>query len=373
MGQRHTLEDASMARRLSRLFFANVRRMTRLQRALIKLARPSPIRSKPKRAAAAPKAKASPRTGPAAARPDAGQEETGAWRSGVHRAVLPGATLPVRLAYSCYLPPAGLAAGMPLVVMLHGCQQTAADIARGSRMNRLADARGFAVLYPQQSLTRQPHRCWRWFQPDARAGLLEADAIASLIQAFTAAHGLDAGRVFIAGLSAGAGMAAIVALRHPQLIRAVGLHSGAVLGDARSARAGLATMRIGASQDPHAILAALALPPVSRMPALILHGRQDSVVALRNAHQLVSQFQRINHLDAAAESVTTMLASGRPNEYRRTDYRRGRETLVRLCEITHLNHAWSGGDSAVKFFDRKGPDASALLWRFFASHCRAVA
>jgi poly(hydroxyalkanoate) depolymerase family esterase len=368
-----------MARRLSSLFFANVRRMTRLQRALIKLAQPSPVRVPAKRRAtvrplvqAAPKA--SPKTGPRVRpAPAAPPGASGVWSSGSHRVALPGATLPVRLAYSCYLPPAGLAAGMPLVVMLHGCQQTAVDIARGSRMNRLADRRGFVVLYPQQSLTRQPHRCWRWFQPDARAGLLEADAIASLIQAFTAAHGLDAGRVYIAGLSAGAGMAGMVALRHPRLIQAVGLHSGAVLGEARNARAGLATMRVGASQDPQAMLAPWASPLATRMPALILHGRQDSVVALRNAHQLVSQFRQINRLDAASGSVTTVLAAGGPNEYRRTDYRRGKETLVRLCEITHLDHAWSGGDSTVKFFGHKGPDASALLWRFFATRRGAVA
>ncbi|WZB68490.1 PHB depolymerase family esterase [Achromobacter xylosoxidans] len=121
-----------------------------------------------------------------------------------------------RLTFARYTPPAAPRQGMPLVVMLHGCRQTALAFARGSRMNQWADAGGFMVLYPQQSMTRQVQRCWRWFQPDALHGGAEADLIAALIRAEVARHGLDPQRVYIAGLSAGAGMAALVAMRHPR-------------------------------------------------------------------------------------------------------------------------------------------------------------
>ena len=96
---------------------------------------------------------------------------------------------------------------MPLVVMLHGCRQTALSFAQGSRMNQWADAAGFMVLYPQQSMARQVQRCWRWFQPDALHGGGEADLIAALVRSEVGRHGLDPTRVYIAGLSAGAGAA----------------------------------------------------------------------------------------------------------------------------------------------------------------------
>ena len=186
---------------------------------------------------------------------------------------------------------------MPLVVMLHGCRQTALSFAQGSRMNQWADAAGFMVLYPQQSMARQVQRCWRWFQPDALHGGGEADLIAALVRSEVGRHGLDPTRVYIAGLSAGAGMAALVALRHPQLVAALAMHSGPVTGDAHAA-AGLQTMRRGALKPLRPLLESVANPAALRlgMPAIILQGQLDPAVAPRNARQLFDQFRLLNGL-----------------------------------------------------------------------------
>ena len=114
---------------------------------------------------------------------------------------------------------------MPLVVMLHGCQQSVDEFAQGTRMNLLADKHGFAVLYPEQSLRAHAHGCWHWYEDTDRAGRGEVNAVASLVDALVDEHGFDASRVYVAGLSAGAGLASLLALHHPDRFAAVALHS----------------------------------------------------------------------------------------------------------------------------------------------------
>ncbi|CAB3844521.1 PHB depolymerase family esterase [Achromobacter mucicolens] len=371
-----------MARSFSSLFFKAAKKITRLQRAAMRLAAPKPAR---KRAAPARKKAAGVTTGRAAktARP-AGA--AGAGRAAAAETAPLGAgrwealrqfsdKTGRRLAFSRYTPATAPPAGMPLVVMLHGCRQTSVAFARGSRMNQWADAGGFMVLYPQQSLARQVQRCWRWFQPDDDHGGAEADLIAALIRSEVARHGVDPERIYVAGLSAGAGMAALVALRHPRLIAAVAMHSGPVVGDAHNAGHGLGTMRRGSIKPLAPLLESVSDPAVFElgMPALILHGQLDPAVAPRNAKQLFEQFRTLNTADPHALPVERVLGLGTEKAYRRVDVLRGRKTVLRLCEITRLEHAWSGGDPSIRYHARSGPDASALVWRFFQGQRRTGA
>ena len=373
-----------MARSFSSLFFKAAKKITRLQRTAMRMAAPKPAR---KRATSARKTTASSAAGRAvktarpagttgagrAAAPEAASLGAGRWEASRQFTDKTGR----RLAFARYTPASATAtaAGMPLVVMLHGCRQTAEAFARGSRMNQWADAGDFMVLYPQQSLARQVQRCWRWFQPDDDHGGAEADLIAALIRSEVVRHGLDPERVYVAGLSAGAGMAALVALRHPSLIAAVAMHSGPVVGDAHNAGNGLSTMRRGSIKPLAPLVQAVADPAVFDlgMPALILHGQLDPAVAPRNARQLFEQFRTLNAADPHALPIERVLGLGTEKAYRRVDVLRGRKTVLRLCEITRLEHAWSGGDPAIRYHARSGPDASALVWRFFQSQRRTGA
>ncbi|MDH0092150.1 PHB depolymerase family esterase [Achromobacter mucicolens] len=371
-----------MARSFSSLFFKAAKKITRLQRAAMRLAAPKPAR---KRAAPARKKAASVTAGRAAkpARP-AGAAGAGRAAAAEKASLGAGRWEALRrftdktgrsLAFSRYTPATAPPAGMPLVVMLHGCRQTSVAFARGSRMNQWADAGGFMVLYPQQWLARQVQRCWRWFQPDDDHGGAEADLIAALIRSEVARHGVDPERIYVAGLSAGAGMAALVALRHPRLIAAVAMHSGPVVGDAHNAGHGLGTMRRGSIKPLAPLLESVSDPAVFElgMPALILHGQLDPAVAPRNAKQLFEQFRTLNTADPHALPVERVLGLGTGKAYRRVDVLRGRKTVLRLCEITRLEHAWSGGDPSVRYHARNGPDASALVWRFFQGQRRTGA
>ena len=107
----------------------------------------------------------------------------GKWLSGYYNAFPGDGRLPVRrMRYWLYLPDRDSTSGLPLVVMLHGCDQTATEFAEGTRMNRLAEEKGFAVLYPQQSLRGHPMRCWPWFEKSIQNGGGDVQLIAGTIR-----------------------------------------------------------------------------------------------------------------------------------------------------------------------------------------------
>jgi len=355
-----------MARSFTSLFFKTAKKLGRLQRAALRAAAPQAAK---RRSATRRKATVAARQAAKSAAPAAPSLGGGRWEAARQFSDSRGQ----RLGFSRYTPASAPRSGMPLVVMLHGCRQTALAFARGSRMNQWADAGGFMVLYPQQSLARQVQRCWRWFQPDDAHGGAEADLIAALIRSELDRFGLDPERIYVAGLSAGAGMAALVALRHPRLIAAVAMHSGPVVGDAHSAASGIGTMRRGTLKPLLPLLQRVADPEVFQlgMPAMILQGQLDPAVAPRNARQLFEQFRMLNGLSPHSTPIEHVLGLGTEKAYRRVDMLRGQNTVLRLCEVTRLEHAWSGGDASIRYHARSGPDASSLIWRFFQAQRRA--
>jgi poly(hydroxyalkanoate) depolymerase family esterase len=296
----------------------------------------------------------------------------GEWRRAEHlvppNALHAGRTLP----YGLYLPPGRPTAGMPLVVMLHGCKQSMDSFAEGTRMNLLADRHGFAVVYPEQSERSHPHQCWHWYDARDAAGGGEAAAVVSLVDTLVEAHGFDRSRVYLAGLSAGAGLAMMLAVRSPGRFAAVALHSGPAFGEARSGVTALDVMRRGVHGNPVSLVDShLGARRHPGMPAVVVQGDADAVVAPVNAEQLALQLLRLNGL-ADAQGVRQGVVSHETfkDGYREQDYELDGASVVRLCRVAGLDHAWSGGDEAVPFHSSTGPDASALIWSFFEPHRR---
>ena len=284
-----------------------------------------------------------------------------------------------RMLYWLYMPANAAAMPLPLVVMLHGCRQSATDFARSTRMNALAERKGFAVLYPQQSAAQDANRCWPWYKSAAVQGQGDVAVIAALVENVQARHGLDQSRIYAAGLSAGAGLAALLALRYPTLIAAVGLHSGPVFGVADSALSAYRVMQTGSAATTAAAVEALEVQPLllqgAGMPVILVHGSRDAVVRRINLQQQTQQFAVLNApLTVSALPVRKIYparAGRKPRHgWQTLTYLAGRKPQIVSCEIEGLAHAWSGADASVPFGDAQGPDASALIWAFFARHKR---
>ncbi|WP_372825445.1 PHB depolymerase family esterase [Polaromonas sp.] len=285
-----------------------------------------------------------------------------------------------RMLYWLYLPSsAGTAPRpVPLVVMLHGCQQMATDFAQSTRMNALAERKGFAVLYPQQSAAADAHRCWHWYKRSTQEGLGDVRLIAQMIAHVQGKHGLDTSRTYAAGLSAGAALANILALRYPAMVAAVGLHSAPVFGTTDSPMSAFRAMQHGSGTAHRESVQAFgtAAPAFPGMPAILIHGARDSVVRRINMTQLTEQFTILNAALITREqpAVRTYPArsTGRHprHAYESATWYAGRKPQLVACEIGHLGHAWSGGDGRVEFSAPEGPDATLMMWTFFAQHRR---
>ena len=258
--------------------------------------------------------------------------------------------------------------------MLHGCEQTAASFAEGSRMNAHGERTGCAVLYPQQALSSHAHRCWRWYERATQQGSGDAALVLEAIDAVLAHYPIDPRQVVIAGLSAGAGLAHILALRHPQRFAGVGLHSGPVFGAASGAADALAVMRRGASGCEQVLDPLLAQAAHIRMPTILVYGADDPVVGRANLDGLVRQALRWNGLAGQAPTHERALPATRaqhPCVIRDWHARPsagqaggGRKPLLRVVEVAELRHAWSGGDGRQRWHSGSGPDASRLMLDF---------
>ncbi len=301
-------------------------------------------------------------------RPRAAAWAAGAWLRSTFAAPRPDSATTRSLTYGLYIPAGHEGERLPLVVMLHGCTQTIDSFADGSRMNLLADQHGFAVLYPEQSIEGHVHQCWHWYDAREQAGGGEAAAIVALIDSVIDEYGFDGSRVYLAGMSAGAGLAALLAVTAPRRFAAVALHSGPAFGEAHSGITAMDVMRRGVHGDPAALIERwVEIEHYPGMPALIVQGSQDRVVAPVNAEQLALQFLHLNRL-AGADAIEEEAA-----DHLIRDYRRGDETLVRTCDVTKLDHAWSGGDDTIAFNSSTGPAASEMIWSFFEGRTRSDA
>jgi poly(hydroxyalkanoate) depolymerase family esterase len=265
---------------------------------------------------------------------------------------------------------------IPLLVMLHGCSQDAAQFAAGTRMNAVAQQHGCAVLYPEQSTGVNPLRCWNWFDRDTQQGHGEAGLIVGLLREVLRPGAIDASRVYVAGLSAGAAMAEILALRHPELFAASALHSGVPYAAAGSASEAMRVMRTGAATaSAEGALQSLAGSTTagSLRPVLVIHGSADATVNPGNAEQIVALWLALAGGITPAGEPAPVPTDERAYDVggravRQRDYALGARLVARSLIIEGLGHAWSGGDAQLPFNDAAGPDASSLVLDFLLDY-----
>ena len=260
--------------------------------------------------------------------------------------------------FKLYIPPGANEQPLPLVVMLHGCTQNPDDFAAGTDMNALANAQGFYVLYPAQSQRANPQRCWSWFKHShQQRGRGEPGLLADMTREVMASYAINPDAVYVAGLSAGGAMAAILGDAYPDLYSAVGVHSGLATGIATDLPSAMGAMHSGASPVRTA---------ASGVATIVFHGDADTTLHPGNGAQVISA--SAGHA-APAEVEYLKTPGGRAST--RSVHRSPDGTVVAEHWLVHgAPHAWSGGSINGSYTDARGPDASAEMLRFFLEHPR---
>ncbi len=261
--------------------------------------------------------------------------------------------------YRLYLPASHPARPKGLILMLHGCDQTADDFALGTHMNALAEKHGLAVAYPTQSGRHNRASCWNWFKPTNQVrGMGEPAILASLTRKLMREFGIQRDNVFVAGLSAGGSMAAILADVYPDVFSAAGIHSGLARGSAQNVLSAMSAMRKGGDSAGTTPAVATLSKPVRR---IVFQGDNDGTVHPSNASTIVAAA-----MGGDATPLTTTKRSVRGRGYARSNFA-GPDGAVQLelWMLEGAGHAWSGGCAAGSYSDSRGPDASAQMVRFF--------
>lgn len=256
---------------------------------------------------------------------------------------------------------------LPLMVMLHGCGQTADSFAASTRMNRIASRERFLVLYPEQDRLANAQGCWNWFDTKSGRAHGEAALILRAIDQVCLLHPVDRGRVALVGLSAGASMASLLATDHPERFKAVVMHSGVPPGRAHSAISALGAMHGRRTRAP--LKATPQALSVTWPPLLVIHGAADPVVSPENGRSAAQMWSDAGSAAHAGPERTVRRGNRYPMTV--TDFKEGHRTVATLVEVDRLGHAWSGGAGKQPFSDARGPDASRLAWAFVARQFRA--
>lgn len=265
-----------------------------------------------------------------------------------------------------------------MIVVIHGCLQSAESMALGTGWNQIADRNNLAVLYPQVPEGTHPLGCWGWYLPENQrrdSGQLKgiADEIKSTVKTLK----LKAPDIYLAGLSSGAATVGGLLACYPKMFKAGALHSGPSYGLAQTLQDADRVLRdgpgVGAVRAP-------CHPRDFGGSILVIQGDADKVVNPQNGLRVISDFL------GTAVAVSKSEENEQGRAYAVSDYRSEGSATGRLVMVKGLGHAWSGSvanlrfaallgpkgqiPTTVPFFSEQGPSATNMMWEFFLKKSR---
>ncbi|MDO9413293.1 MAG: PHB depolymerase family esterase [Pseudolabrys sp.] len=205
---------------------------------------------------------------------------------------------------------------LPLVVVLHGCGQTAAGYDHGAGWSMLADRYGFAVLLPEQQRSNNPNGCFNWFQPgDTQRDGGEAASIHQMVEYMIRDSGVDSSRVFVTGLSAGGAMTSVMLACYPDVFAAGAIIAGLPYGAAANVQQALKSMYQSPPRTARHwgdLVRAAAPPPVKSWPRVsVWHGNADQTVVPANAIETIKQWTNVHGLAAEPSKLDSVQGHSR--------------------------------------------------------------
>jgi poly(hydroxyalkanoate) depolymerase family esterase len=238
--------------------------------------------------------------------------------------------------------PAGLPQNSPLVVLFHGCTQSAAEYAQAG-WTELADKWRFALVLPEQSSSNNPIRCFNWAgeygdPTNLKRGEGENLSVKQMVDKMRADHQTDPNRTFVAGFSSGGAEAALMLAVYPDVFKAGAVFSGVPYYCGSTQQDAYTCMNPGKNKSPQewGDLVRGAYPgfsgPYPRVA--IWHGTSDTTVATANQGELIEQWTNVHGLPATPSATNTI------NGYPHREWRNGSGTLlVEAYDITGMGHS----------------------------------
>lgn len=282
--------------------------------------------------------------------------------------------------YRVYIPSSvARSSRTPIVVMLHGCDQSAEDFAKGTRIEKWAEKEKFIALFPEQSLVYNPFKCWNWVVPASNLRVGEAQVIVDMVDDVVKRYDADANNVFATGMSSGASMVSILGNCFPERFKALGSSDGTQYYATATGLDFAQVVLSGASVT--ADVAAwtgygcsyFAQNKPTKMPIIIFHGMNSPLMSPVHAFQVENEFKAFNdYLDNDRRDNSYFRAKDvinvpETNTYGYTLYTttdQDNDVIIERYMVDKLGHDWSGGVEG-KYNDPKGPDATALMVKFF--------